>query len=153
MDSAATITMTSRTHPLRSASSTMRASRGSTGSCASLRPVLVSRLRGSFWAVSSACSSSSNCTPALMLRWSGGSMKGNFPMSPRPAAVICRMTEARLVRRISASVNSGRERKSSSEYSRMHTPSEVRPQRPLRWLALACEIRSIGSRCTFVRWL
>ena len=32
-------------------------------------------------------------------------------------------------------------------------PSEVRPQRPLRWLAEACEIASIGSRCTFVRWL
>ena len=29
-------------------------------------------------------------------------------------------------------------------------PSEVRPQRPLRWLAEACEIGSIGSRCTLV---
>ncbi len=74
-------------------------------------------------------------------------------MSPRPAAVICRMTEARLVRRISASVNSGRERKSSSEYSRMQMPSDVRPQRPLRWLALAWLTASIGSRWTFVRWL
>lgn len=35
----------------------------------------------------------------------------------------------------------------------MQTPSEVRPQRPLRWLALACETGSIGSRCTLVRWL
>ena len=35
-------------------------------------------------------------------------------MSPRPSAVICRMTEARLVRRISGSVNSGRAWKSSS---------------------------------------
>ena len=32
-------------------------------------------------------------------------------------------------------------------------PSEVRPQRPARWLAEACEIGSIGSRCTLVRWL
>ncbi len=80
-------------------------------------------------------------------------MKGNFSMSPRPAAVICRMTEARFVRRISASVNSGRPRKSSSLYSRMQMPSDVRPQRPLRWLALACETGSIGSRCTLVRWL
>ncbi|MGW3601124.1 hypothetical protein, partial [Streptomyces sp. NPDC005167] len=31
----------------------------------------------------------------------------------------------------------GRVRKSSSEYSRMQMPSDVRPQRPLRWLALA----------------
>lgn len=52
--------------------------------------------------------------PSLMLRLSGGSMKGNLAMSPSPAAVIWRMTEARLVRRISASVNSGRDRKSSS---------------------------------------
>lgn len=50
-------------------------------------------------------------------------------------------------------MNSGRVRKSSSEYSRMQMPSDVRPQRPLRWLALACEIRSIGSRWTLVRWL
>ena len=35
----------------------------------------------------------------------------------------------------------------------MQMPSEVRPQRPLRWLAEACEIGSIGSRCTLVRWL
>ena len=88
-----------------------------------------------------------------MLRLSGGSMNGKRPMSPRPAAVIWRMTDARLVRRISASVNSGRERKSSSEYSRTQMPSEVRPQRPLRWLALAWETGSIGSRCTLVRWL
>ncbi len=29
-------------------------------------------------------------------------------------------------------------------------PSEVRPHRPVRWLADACETGSIGSRCTFV---
>ena len=61
------------------------------------------------------------------------------------------MTEARLVRRISGSVNSGRASKSSSLYSRMQMPSATRPQRPLRWLADACETGSIGSRCTFVR--
>ena len=32
----------------------------------------------------------------------------------------------------------------------MQIPSAVRPQRPLRWLAEACEIGSIGSRCTLV---
>src|ERR1022692_1559308 len=35
----------------------------------------------------------------------------------------------------------------------MHTPSEVRPHRPLRWFADAWEIGSIGSRWTFVRRL
>ena len=66
-------------------------------------------------------------------------------------AHICRITAARLVRRISGSVNSGREVKSSSEYSRMAMPSLVRPERPERWLALAWLIRSIGSRWTLVR--
>ena len=32
-------------------------------------------------------------------------------------------------------------------------PAAIRPQRPARWLAEACEIGSIGSRCTLVRWL
>jgi hypothetical protein len=58
------------------------------------------------------------------------------------------MTLARFVRRISGSVYSGRPAKSSSAYSRMHTPSATRPHRPARWFALACEIGSIGSRCT-----
>ena len=88
-----------------------------------------------------------------MLRLSGSSMNGNAAMSPRPIEVICRMTDARLVRRISGSVNSGRFSKSSSEYSRMQMPSLVRPQRPLRWLALACETGSIGRCWTLVRWL
>jgi hypothetical protein len=78
-------------------------------------------------------------------------MKGNLGTSPRPMAAICKMTEARLVRRISGSVNSGLDSKSSWAYSRMQIPSEVRPQRPMRWLAEACEIGSIGSRCTLVR--
>ena len=28
----------------------------------------------------------------------------------------------------------------------MQTPSSTRPQRPLRWFALLCEIGSMGSR-------
>ena len=63
------------------------------------------------------------------------------------------MTDARLVRRISGSVNSGRASKSSSLYRRMHVPAATRPQRPARWFADACEIGSIGSRCTFSRRL
>jgi hypothetical protein len=35
----------------------------------------------------------------------------------------------------------------------MQMPSEVRPQRPLRWLADACEIGSMGRRWTLDRWL
>ncbi len=61
------------------------------------------------------------------------------------------MTLARLVRRISGSVNSGREPKSSSAYIRMQIPSATRPQRPVRCRALAWLIGSMGSRCTFVR--
>ena len=74
-------------------------------------------------------------------------------MSPRPSAAICRITAARLVRRISGSVKRGRSSKSSSAYRRMQTPSATRPQRPLRWSADACETGSIGSRWTFSRAL
>ena len=63
------------------------------------------------------------------------------------------MTAARLVRRISGSVNSGRRRKSSSEYSRIAMPSLVRPERPLRWFADAWLIASIGSRWIYDRTL
>ena len=89
----------------------------------------------------------------MIARGSGGSTNGNLRTSPRRAAAICRMTLARFVRWISGSVNSGRLSKSSSEYSLMQMPSATRPQRPLRWLALACEIASIGRRCTLVRRL
>ena len=57
------------------------------------------------------------------------------------------------MRRISGSVKRGRSSKSSSAYRRMQMPSDVRPQRPLRWSADACEIGSIGSRWTFSRAL
>ena len=56
------------------------------------------------------------------------------------------MTDARLVRRISGSVNSDRASKPSWEYSRMQIPAATRPQHPARWLALALEMGSIG-RC------
>ena len=72
-------------------------------------------------------------------------------MSPRRREIICSTTEARLVRRISGSVNSGRASKLSSEYRRMATPSAIRPERPERWLAEAWEISSMGRRCTLVR--
>jgi hypothetical protein len=74
-------------------------------------------------------------------------------MSPRPSEIICRMTAARLVRRISGSVNSGRFRKSSSLYSRIAMPLLVRPDRPERWFAEACEIASMGSRWILERTL
>ncbi len=88
-----------------------------------------------------------------MPRESGGCRNGKLAMSPSPSEIICRMTAARLVRRISGSVYSRRLAKSSSEYSRMAMPSLVRPLRPDRWLALAWLIASIGSRCTFDRTL
>ena len=74
-------------------------------------------------------------------------------MSPRPIAVICRMTDARFVRRISGSVNSG---------AAVEVVLGVEPDAdagrdpaaaPARWLADACEIGSIGRRCTLSRRL
>ena len=67
-------------------------------------------------------------------------------MSPSPSWAACKITDAKLVRRISGSVKSGRDSKSSSEYNLMTTPGLVLPARPARWLALALEIASIGSR-------
>ena len=55
-------------------------------------------------------SSSSSRTPSATWRSSGGSTNGKRAMSPRPSEVIWRMTEARVVRWISGSVNSGRPR-------------------------------------------
>ena len=90
--------------------------------------------------------------PALTLRRSGGSTNGKRAMSPSPSEVIWRMTVARLVRRISGSVNSGRASKSSS---RVEPDRRCRPRRGrsarTRWLAEAWLIGSIGSRCTLVR--
>ena len=53
-------------------------------------------------------------TASRTARASGGSTKGNDSTSPSLSSAICRMTDARLVRRISGSVNSGRASKSSS---------------------------------------
>ena len=72
-------------------------------------------------------------------------------MSSMPRLVSCSSTEARLVRRISGSVNSGRASMSCSPYSRMHTPGARRPERPARWVAEAWLTGSTGSRCTLVR--
>jgi hypothetical protein len=147
IDSAAAMISTSRAHPWTADSQIIRAIRGSAGSRAIFRPRSVSR------PFSMAFSSSRSRTPSAMLRGSGGSMNGKSRTSPRRAAAICKITDARFVRWISGSVNSGREAKSSSAYSLMQMPSATRPQRPLRWFALACEIGSIGRRCTLVRWL
>ncbi len=107
-------------------------------------------LRG-LLAAAIAPSSSSSAMPSRIARGSGFSTNGNASMSPSPSAVICSTTDARLVRRISGSVNWGRASKSSSEYNRMQMPSATRPQRPARWRADACEIGSMGRRCTLVR--
>ncbi len=147
MDSAAAMTRISLAQPCLPDSMIIRAMRGSTGRRAIWRPVSVRRPSAT------AFSSSSSLTPSVMARGSGGSTNGKPRTSPSRAAAICRMTLARLVRWISGSVNSGRASKSSSEYSLMQMPSATRPQRPLRWLALACEIASMGSRCTLVRRL
>jgi hypothetical protein len=140
IDNADAMTSTSRTHPSRSASSTIRPSRGSTGSRARSRPILVRRRGPAFrpsGAGFTAASSSSSAYPSTIERWSGGSTKGNRATSPSPTAVIWRMTDARFVRRISGSVNSGRVSKSSSANNRMQMPGATRPHRPARWFAEA----------------
>ena len=135
-------------HPSRAASTIIRPIRGSTGSWASCRPTTVRAPLSS-----SAPSSSSRAMPSRTLRRSGGSTNGKSSMSPSRSEAICSSTEARLVRRTSGSVNSGRPAKSSSAYNRMQMPSATRPQRPARWVADAWLIASMGSRWTLVRLL
>ncbi len=142
--------MTSRLTPCLRDSTTMRANRGSIGRRERSRPTFVSAGVPS-GERTTAPSSVSRSTPSLMPRESGGCRNGNAAMSPRPSDTICRITAARFVRRISGSVNSGRRAKSSSEYRRIAMPSLVRPERPERWFADACEIASMGRRCTLER--
>ena len=114
------------------AATTIRPMRGSTGKRASCLPKGVSLpllLRPP--------SSCNSLTPSFTKRLSGASMNGNSSTGPRVKSCICKMTDAKLVRKISASVNSGLAIKSASSYRRIQMPAERRPQRPLRWLALA----------------
>ena len=154
-DSAATMTSTSRRQPCRSASRTIRASRGSIGSAASLRPVGGEPLaRVGRRSSMRAAAPRAAATPSVIWRESGGSTNGKRAMSPRPSDVICRMTEARLVRRISGSVNSGRDCEVllgvQPDADAVGDPAAAAG--PLVG-ARPGEIGSIGSRCTLVRWL
>ena len=65
----------------------------------------------------------SSLRPSLTVRWSGGSIKSKFSRFPKPKLCICRMTEAKFVRLISGSVNSGRLK------SLLHYTDEYRPRR------------------------
>ena len=128
----------------------MRALRGSIGNRASFLPIGVSRYSPSSPSVR-APSSFSSRYPSRTIDDSGGSMNGKPLTSPNLRSVICKITDARLVRRISGSVNSGRSAWSPSSHKRIQTPGATRPHRPARCAADACEISSIGSRCTFNR--
>ena len=155
---AAAMMVASNRQPSSLPANTMRPSLGSIGSLANARPVSVNQSRPALPASgtagdSTACSSWRRRTPSMTARGSGGSMNGNSSGEPSRWLAIVKMTDARLVRWISGSVNSGRLSKSSSSYSRMATPGPRRPQRPLRWFADACDTGSMGSRWTLVRWL
>ena len=84
-----------------------------------------------FQTASTAPNSNNSWNPSLIYRESGISKNGNAATSPSFNAAMRRMTAARLLWTISGSVNSVRLLKSSSENSRIHTPAETRPQRPL----------------------
>ena len=160
--SAATIISISSIQSKSLPATSMRASLGSIGIRAIFWPIRVSLtsfkvcLESGFllsgFLGARAPSSSSSLRPSFTKRLSGGSIKSKFSTVPKRRLAICRITDAKLVRRISGSVYSGRLSKSSCEYRRIHTPGATRPQRPLRWLAAACEIASIGKRCTRERY-
>ena len=159
----------SRRQPWACAATSIRASFTSTGSRAIERPMAVSARDSS-----TAPSSVSCCQPSATARGSGGSMKGKSstmrgltaaatlprprrrpppPASPNPSESMRRITPASAARRISGSVYGGRERKSASEYRRMQVPGAMRPQRPLRCSALACDTGSTCRRSSFWRGL
>ena len=112
---AATMTMTSLSTPSRCASTSMRAMRGSTGMRARSCPIVVSFGRPPSSVSWSAESSCKTINPSRIALGSGGWTKGNFSIAPKRRETICKITLARFVRRISGSVNSGRDSKSSSE--------------------------------------
>ena len=80
-------------------------------------------------------------------------MNGNKLISPKRKAAMRKITDARELRRISGSVNSGRLLKSCSSYKRTQIPLETRPQRPARCLAAAWLIFSICNCSTLARLL
>ena len=59
-------------------------------------------------------SSSNSRMPSRIYLESGDSTNGKAAISPNPNDVICNITEAKFVRNISGSVNSGLDRKSCS---------------------------------------
>ena len=124
--------ITSRSAPNLCAVNTILAKRGSTGNRLSSRPDCVKAVLLSRLADFTACNSSSSVKPSLIFLLSGACTNGNCAISPKPKASICKITEAKFVRRISGSVNSGRDKKSSSEYKRIQIPASTRPQRPIR---------------------
>lgn len=144
------MTKTSARLPCLAPSRSIRPSRGSNGTRASWCPIFVRR-EASRCPGLRAPSSSRSRIPSLIRERSGASTKGKSVMAPSLAWAIWRMTAAKLVRRISGSVNSGRDSKLVWEYSRMQMPGATRPHRPARWLALAWETGSIGRRWTLVR--
>ncbi len=109
MDSAATTTSTSRMQPSRPASMHHPAEPRVEGSRASGGPSWVRRVcRRSAVAAERAELLAAGRRRRRRGAGRAGRRTGSASTSPSPSAVICRMTEARLVRRISGSVNSGR---------------------------------------------
>ncbi len=112
------MTRTSPPTPASAPAMTMRASLGSMGRTESFRPVGVTLIVPDF-SVSRAPSSVSSVRPSRTALASGGVRNGkpriSSSLEANPRSAIWRMTLARLVRRISGSVNSGRDAKSASE--------------------------------------
>jgi len=111
-DKADTTINASANAPVRAASISTRASRGSTGSRAIVRPISVSL---SSARASSSCSSR---TASRTARGSGGSMNPNVSTSPNRNARMVNTTAAKLVRLSSGSVYAGRDWWSASAYNR-----------------------------------
>ena len=145
-DNADTITSISFKALLSAAAKIMRPSRGSVGRLANCEPSLVK-----FCVSLIAPSSCNKAYPSAMARGLGASINGKCSISASRSDFMRKITAARDERKISGSVNAGRRVKSSSSYSRTHTPAATRPQRPARWLAAAWLMGSTSSCSTLLR--
>ena len=80
-------------------------------------------------------------------------MNGNAAMSPRPSAVICRMTRGQVG---AQDLRVGELRPGDEVVLGVEPDADAVGGAAAAALALvgqACETGSIGSRCTLVRWL
>ena len=146
-ESAAAITSTSRDAAVRGRPrASSGAIRGSTGSRASLRPSGVSSRSARRSRPAPAAAATPSRDRALVRR-----LEEREILDVAEPERLHLQDDAGEIRAQDLRIGELRARQRSPPRSTAgcRCPRDTRPQRPLRWSALACETGSIGSRCTF----